>query len=136
MKKDICEVNGIEPSSARFLLNGERISDGDTPDSLGLITGDAIDLCIEMTGGGGPKRKNIAENEHRIMDFLEKCDYSDDDSEEPSEDDNDNIQTETRNVFEELNLSPDDSSLTQIYIFKIIIDFNMRAKEKNHEGKK
>ena len=40
---DGCLICGV----TRFLYDGERINDGDTPDSLQMEDGDSIDVMIE-----------------------------------------------------------------------------------------
>mmetsp|Transcript_23505 Transcript_23505/g.52090 ORF Transcript_23505/g.52090 Transcript_23505/m.52090 type:complete len:108 (-) Transcript_23505:311-634(-) len=42
---------GVEASSLRFLLDGERISEDSTPRSLELDDQDQIDCMLEQTGG-------------------------------------------------------------------------------------
>ena len=37
--------------SVRFLFDGERLKDDDTPDKLGLEEGDQIDVVMMMDGG-------------------------------------------------------------------------------------
>ncbi|KAI0710692.1 ubiquitin-related domain-containing protein [Earliella scabrosa] len=42
---------GKDVSSIRFLYDGERISDDDTPASLGMEDNDTIDVMVEQVGG-------------------------------------------------------------------------------------
>ena len=74
-------VNNLDPSSVRVLFNGERVSETETPDDLGLTNGDLVELFEEMVGGGGSKKKNIAGDQIKILDVLQTCDVSEDESE-------------------------------------------------------
>jgi len=42
---------GVQISSLRFLLDGERIEEGQTPESLELDDQDQIDCMLEQSGG-------------------------------------------------------------------------------------
>ena len=42
---------GVQPDSLRFLLDGERITEGETPKTLELEDQDQIDCMLEQTGG-------------------------------------------------------------------------------------
>jgi small ubiquitin-related modifier len=42
---------GVQSSSLRFLLDGERIDENDTPKMLELDDQDQIDCVLEQTGG-------------------------------------------------------------------------------------
>jgi small ubiquitin-related modifier len=42
---------GVQTESLRFLLDGERIPDGATPQTLELEDQDQIDCMLEQTGG-------------------------------------------------------------------------------------
>ncbi|KAL3768387.1 hypothetical protein ACHAWO_010619 [Cyclotella atomus] len=42
---------GVQPDSIRFLLDGERIPNDATPESLDLEDQDQIDCMLEQTGG-------------------------------------------------------------------------------------
>ena len=42
---------GVQAKSLRFLLDGERIKDEDTPKQLELDDQDQIDCMLEQTGG-------------------------------------------------------------------------------------
>ena len=50
-----CDQVGCKPGKTRFLYDGNRINEDDTPSSLGLENHDIIDAVYEMIGGG--KRK-------------------------------------------------------------------------------
>ncbi len=39
------------PQTSRFIFDGERIRDSDTPDTLNMEEGDEIDYMVEQTGG-------------------------------------------------------------------------------------
>ena len=43
--------HGLEPDSFRFLLDGNRVLKGATPDSLGMEDGDELDVFRELEGG-------------------------------------------------------------------------------------
>ncbi|KDQ09582.1 hypothetical protein BOTBODRAFT_164723 [Botryobasidium botryosum FD-172 SS1] len=43
---------GKDVSSIRFLYNGERINEDDTPASLYVADNDTIDVQVEQVGGG------------------------------------------------------------------------------------
>ena len=54
MKKMIdsyCQRNGYHSKSVRFIYEGERIKETDTPAALGMEDGDEIDAMIEQHGG-------------------------------------------------------------------------------------
>lgn len=42
---------GINRTSVRFLLDGDRITDDDTPKTLEIEDQDQIDCVLEQTGG-------------------------------------------------------------------------------------
>ncbi|CAG9319046.1 unnamed protein product [Blepharisma stoltei] len=46
-----CSRNGVNPTTVRFLFDGERIQETSTPVSLGMEDGDEIDAMVEQTGG-------------------------------------------------------------------------------------
>ena len=47
-----CERQGIQnPQNVRFLFDGERIIESNTPDFLQMNNGDEIDVVIEQVGG-------------------------------------------------------------------------------------
>jgi len=46
------ERRGVQMSSLRFLLDGERIDPDTTPKMLELEDQDQIDCVLEQTGGG------------------------------------------------------------------------------------
>ncbi|CAI2383127.1 unnamed protein product [Moneuplotes crassus] len=46
-----CQRQGLMVSTCRFIFDGERIKETDTPDSLSMEEGDEIDLMVEQTGG-------------------------------------------------------------------------------------
>ncbi|KAI9503311.1 putative ubiquitin [Coemansia spiralis] len=47
-----CTRTGQALGTVRFLVDGERINADNTPESLGLEDGDAIDAMTEQVGGG------------------------------------------------------------------------------------
>lgn len=48
-----CDKHSINSGSIRFLLQGTRIQDKDTPESLEMTDGDGIQAMIEQQGGDG-----------------------------------------------------------------------------------
>jgi len=46
-----CKKQGIMPTSVRFLFNGERLREGDTPQSLQMENNDIIDAMLQQIGG-------------------------------------------------------------------------------------
>ena len=46
-----CQRRGIPLTSARFLFDGERIAEQQTPAELDMEDGDTIDVYMEQTGG-------------------------------------------------------------------------------------
>lgn len=44
---------GSAPGAFRYVLDGVRIAETDTPESLELEDGDIIDCMMEQVGGGG-----------------------------------------------------------------------------------
>ena len=51
LMESFCTRQGINPSTVRFLFDGERILDESTPEALGMDDGDEIDAMVEQTGG-------------------------------------------------------------------------------------
>ncbi|KAK9461697.1 ubiquitin-like protein [Lipomyces oligophaga] len=45
-----CDRQGKARSSLRFLYDGDRVSDGDTPESLGMQDGDTLEVHAEQVG--------------------------------------------------------------------------------------
>ncbi|PBP24429.1 ubiquitin-like modifier, partial [Diplocarpon rosae] len=48
-----CDRNALQRTTVRFLLDGQRIQDTDTPDSLQMEDGDMVDAVLEQIGGAG-----------------------------------------------------------------------------------
>jgi small ubiquitin-related modifier len=46
-----CKEVNVEKANIRFLFEGRRLGDQDTPQSVGLEDGDQIDCFYEATGG-------------------------------------------------------------------------------------
>tara|TARA_B110000285_G_scaffold185899_1_gene211002 strand:+ start:37 stop:360 length:324 start_codon:yes stop_codon:yes gene_type:complete len=46
-----CQRQGLANNQCRFIFDGERIKDDDSPDSLEMENGDEIDVMVEQTGG-------------------------------------------------------------------------------------
>ncbi len=42
---------GIDPTTLRFLVDGERVKPDDTPGSLDLDDQDQVDVMLEQSGG-------------------------------------------------------------------------------------
>eukprot|EP00347_Sterkiella_histriomuscorum_P000970 403373831 len=46
-----CNRQGLSINQCRFIFDGERLKDDDTPDKLEMENGDEIDVMVEQTGG-------------------------------------------------------------------------------------
>lgn len=46
-----CSRNGVNISTVRFLFDGQRIQETNTPNDLNLEENDQIDAMVEQTGG-------------------------------------------------------------------------------------
>lgn len=46
-----CSRNGVIPTTVRFLFDGNRIRESDTPNDLQLQNDDQIDAMVEQIGG-------------------------------------------------------------------------------------
>ncbi len=46
-----CTRQGLSGNQCRFIFDGERLKDDDTPDKLEMENGDEIDVMVEQTGG-------------------------------------------------------------------------------------
>ncbi|KAK7208267.1 ubiquitin-related domain-containing protein [Myxozyma melibiosi] len=46
-----CERQGKSRLAVRFLFDGERVNDADTPQTLGMQDGDILEVVQEQTGG-------------------------------------------------------------------------------------
>merc|ERR1712190_659276 len=53
LKKSYAERVGVPITSLRFLLDGRRINDDETPKALEMEQDDVIEVYQEQTGGGG-----------------------------------------------------------------------------------
>ena len=51
LKRSYAEQVGVDVSSLKFLLNGQRINDEDTPQTLKMEEDDLIEVFKEQTGG-------------------------------------------------------------------------------------
>ncbi len=51
LKKSYSERTGVAPSSLRFLFDGRRINDDETPKALEMEQDDVIEVYQEQTGG-------------------------------------------------------------------------------------
>ena len=51
LMKAYAERQGVNLQSVRFLFDGERIRETQTPGELGIEDGDAIDVVMEQVGG-------------------------------------------------------------------------------------
>ena len=77
IKQKFCHAYDLPWSGVRFLFNGERIQDYDTAKSLGIISGDVIEVFLEMTGGGKQKkypkekRKDLSQDPTQILELLD-----------------------------------------------------------------
>ena len=48
-----CQREGLRSNQYRFVFDGERLKDGNTPEELELENGDVIVVIAEQTGGRG-----------------------------------------------------------------------------------
>ena len=46
-----CKSNGIDPLSRRFTIEGQRIQNNDTPQSLEMEDEDIVEVFVEQQGG-------------------------------------------------------------------------------------
>ena len=51
LKKSYADRVGVSPASLRFLFDGRRINDDDSPKSLDMENDDVIEVYQEQTGG-------------------------------------------------------------------------------------
>lgn len=51
LKRSYCSKLGFQSDELRFVFDGHRITDEDTPKSLGMINDDVIEIYQERTGG-------------------------------------------------------------------------------------
>lgn len=51
LKRSYCRRLGIQIEELRFVFDGHRITDDDTPQSLGMVNDDIIEIYQERTGG-------------------------------------------------------------------------------------
>ena len=51
MKKSYSDRQGVSVGALRFLFDGKRINDDDTPKSLEMEDGDSIEVYQEQVGG-------------------------------------------------------------------------------------
>jgi len=52
MKRAYAQKLGQDANELRFVFEGHRITDDDTPKSLGMINHDVVEIYQERTGGG------------------------------------------------------------------------------------
>jgi len=52
LKRSYCSKLGHQVDELRFVFDGHRITDDDTPKKLGMINDDVIEIYQERTGGG------------------------------------------------------------------------------------
>lgn len=44
-----CDRQALSPNSVRFLFDGQRLKDQDTPDALNMLDNDIIDCVLQQT---------------------------------------------------------------------------------------
>ena len=59
-----CSREQKERNAIRFLLEGTRIADGDTPESLEMEDGDSIEVFLEQQGGEGTPKPEEGPSSH------------------------------------------------------------------------
>ncbi|KAI8515819.1 small ubiquitin-related modifier 1-like [Branchiostoma floridae] len=52
LKESYCQRQGVPINSLRFLFDGQRINDDQTPKELEMTDNDIIEVYQEQTGGG------------------------------------------------------------------------------------
>jgi len=50
--KAYSEKKGVQLGSVRFLFDGQRLTDDQTPEKMQMSSGDVIDALLQQTGGG------------------------------------------------------------------------------------
>ena len=100
LRMKFCRDYEMKLSNVKFVLDGQRIHDDETANTLGLVNGDVIEIFTEMLGGGWPRKKNIYSDTNKIMDILNKeCDQSLDISADES--DLDDLDNDSKNPKEQ-----------------------------------
>jgi len=51
-----CQRQGVQMNSVRFLFDGQRLTETQTPQQLDMEDGDVIDVMVEQLGGSRAKR--------------------------------------------------------------------------------
>merc|ERR1712020_282080 len=59
LKKSYSERVGVPVTSLRFLFDGRRINDDETPKALEMEQDDVIEVYREQTGGEGSENKDV-----------------------------------------------------------------------------
>ena len=72
LKNTFCKSAKLELSSVRLLLNGQRLEDSDTVQSMSMTDGDIIEAFLEMSGGGKPDNAKNLTNDDQIRGALEE----------------------------------------------------------------
>ncbi len=54
-----CSRQGLSNTQCRFIFDGERVKDDDTPENLEMENGDEIDVMVEQTGGSINTHKSV-----------------------------------------------------------------------------
>ena len=86
IRERFCEEMGMDFSTTRFLLNGERLEDRTELGMMRLEDYDIIEACKECIGGGPLPKKNLLSSEKQILDALNESSYDFESNEEQSED--------------------------------------------------
>ena len=66
LRMKFCTDYEMKLSNLKFVLDGQRIHDDETANTLGLVNGDVIEIFTEMLGGGWPHKKNIYSDTNKI----------------------------------------------------------------------
>ena len=138
LRRKFCSDYQMDSSDIKFLLNGQRIHDDDTANTLGLIDGDVIEIFTEMSGGGWPSKKNIYGDVGKIQDILanesdNSLDLSDD---ENDENDLDKQKNESDNVKEGMKTTFPTSNIPIVKIKPCKTESSIMNKEINKETSK
>merc|ERR1712046_498835 len=51
LMRAFCQRQGVQMNAVRFLFDGTRVRDSQTPKDLAMEDGDIIDVMMEQTGG-------------------------------------------------------------------------------------
>ena len=88
LKESFCYMQKLKMSSIRLFVDGQRLEESETVANLGLQNGDIIEAFMEITGGGGPKKRGLSIDE--VKKRLNKDEDKSDDAFSSSSDSDEN----------------------------------------------